>query len=283
MTESHLAEHRAVKIALIDVPSGRRALDPNWVEALAEDFKARGQRTPIELLQTGERYRLVTGGHRLAARLRNGDVTIDAIVKQWADFASEAEVKLAEIVENFMRRELSVLDRAFDVAAWRELFEAVKGTVQRGGDRKSSKFKSATLIGDDAMELASDRFAANFTVAAQKALGLSRDAVFRALKIARIGESIRQRIALHPIADNQSELLSLVAETPARQNAIVDRLLAGAVSVSDAIAILDNLPTPAPRMPWERMSEGFSRLKPAEQERFFEAHEDAIRLWMASR
>lgn len=274
---------REIDLALIDVPAGRRALDPNWVLALAADMSERKQRTPVELLATGERFRLVAGGHRLAACKHNDVGTIKAIVRQPADFAHEAEIKLAEIVENFMRRELSVLDRAFDVAAWREIFETVRGAVKRGGKRDSAKLQVATLVDDVVAEEVSATFAANFTEAAQAALGLSKDAIFRALKIARLGEKLRQRISLLPIADNQSELLALVAEPEARRVDIVDRLVAGASSVADAIAILDDITPRLPREPWEQMSEKFSRLKADQQARFFALHEDAIIAWMASR
>lgn len=277
-------EYQDIDVALIDVPAGRRELDPNWVEALGADMAERGQRTPIEVLAIGSRFRLVAGRHRLAARILHKSPTVRALVKQPADFANEAEIRLAEIVENFMRRELSVLDRAFDVAAWREIFETVRGTVQRGGDRRSkAKLQDATLIGDEALDAVSLKFAANFTDAAQKALGLSKDAIFRALKIARLGDDLRQRISLLPIADNQSELLALVGQPEARQHAIVGHLVAGAANVADAIAILDDAPPTVAQAAWERMSERFSRLKADEQARFFALHEDAIVAWMASR
>lgn len=271
-----------VSIDLIDVLPGRRAIDPNWVEALAADFLQRGQRTPIEVLQIGDRFRLIAGRHRLEAAQRNDAGVIQAIVKQPADFVSEAEIRLAEIVENFMRRDLSALDRAMDVAAWREIYEAINGSVRRGGDRKS-KLQIRNFDPDDALAAAAERFAGNFTEAAQRALRLSRDAIFRALKIARVGETIRQRISLLPIADNQSELLALVAEPPARQLAIVERLEAGAASVADAIAILDNAPPPVVLAAWERMSERFSRMRPEDQNQFFLLHEDAIRRWLDER
>lgn len=273
--QASIRNKSSIPVDAIDVLAGRRVLDPNWVKTLAADFHDRGQRTPIEVIQTGERYRLVVGGHRLAAVSLVGWSHIDAIVNAPEDFANEAEIRLAEIVENFMRRELSVLDRAMDVAAWREIYEAVKGAVKPGRKTKAQA--------DDELDEISRKFATNFTEAAQKALGLSRDAIFRSLKIARIGESIRQRIALHDIADNQSELLALVGHPVDRQAAIVNRLLAGAGSVADAIAIIDNLAPEIPQAAWERMSERFSRLKSDEQARFFALHEEAILAWMASR
>lgn len=116
-------QYRDVEIALIDIPAGRRALDPNWVEALGADMQENGQRTPVDLVAAGDRFRLVAGGHRLAGRALYKAATVKAVVKQPSDYAHEADIRLAEIVENFMRRELSALDRSFDVAAWRDIFE----------------------------------------------------------------------------------------------------------------------------------------------------------------
>lgn len=275
---------RDIALDLIDVPSGRRVLDPDWVEALASDFRARGQQTSVEVIARGERFQLVYGGHRFAAAAKNQWPTIRAIVRQPSEFAGAAQIKLAEIVENFFRRELSALDRAFDVAAWREIFEAVNGEVKRGGDRRSKQSRnSATLIDDAALGELSALFADTFTVAAQKALRLSRDAVFRSLKIARLGQRVRQRISLLPIANNQSDLLALQAQPVARQDAIIDRLLDGAASVADAIAIIDDKPPMPVMAKWERVSETFSRLPAAEQANFFSLHEDAILQWVASR
>lgn len=283
MTEILVPNHREISIDQIDVLPGRRALDPNWVETLAADFRERGQRTPGEVLVTGDRYRLIVGGHRLAARKHNGDTTFTAIVKLPSAFASEAEIKLAEIVENFMRRELSALDRAFDVADWRDVFEAVKGPVKVGRKAKSGNSLKSETISDADLAALSSRFADGFAEAAQRALRLSRPAVFRHLKIAQLGETIRQRIALLPIAENQSELLALVGEPTARRLAIVDRLLEGAANVADAIAILDNTPPAQPMARWEKVSETFSRLPASDQHNFFRLHEDAILQWVASR
>jgi ParB family chromosome partitioning protein len=275
---------RDIALALIDVPAGRRALDPDWVETLAAEFLEHPQRTPIDVLQVGERFELVAGGHRYAAKAKVGHADIRAVVWQRSDFRHHSQIKLVEIAENFMRRELSVLDRAFDVAAWREVYETVQGAVKRGGDRRSkSKSQLETLIGEDAVDAAAETFAAAFTVAAQRALGLSRANVFRSLKIAALGGTNRQRISLLPIANNQSELLVLVAQPAARQALIIDRLIDGAASVADAIAIIDDVAPELPLSPWERMSERFARLPPAHQHQFFSLHEDAILQWVADR
>lgn len=266
-----------IRVDAIDVAVGRRRLDPAWVETLADLFSSQGQLSPIELITAGDRYRLVFGGHRLAAARQLGWPKIGAVVKSHEDFASEAEIILAEITENLARRELSVLDRAVDIARWREIYEATQIIKKAGRPKKVSP--------DDAEEI-SAKFALNFSEAAQKTFDLSRRSVFNAVKIASIAAEVRDRIALHPIADNQSELLALAGELPGRQADIVALLMtepAQASTVAGAIAILDRAPEPAKPTAWQKLSETFSRMKERDQDRFFELHEAAIQRWLKGR
>jgi len=272
-----------IQIDLIDVPRGRRVLDRDWCQALAEDIHSNGQKTPIEVLATGDRFRLISGAHRLeAVKLKAGE-TIEATVKTVVEYADEAAIKLAEITENFMRRELSVLDRAFDIAAWREIYEQASGTIKPG--RQAISRKLATNSDEHLQEL-SDRFAGNFSQEATKAFGLSRDAVFRALKIARIDQGIRERISLHPIADNQSELLALCVETAERQSAIVGLLLSeppAAQTVAGAIAVLDRIPVAAKPEPWVKLSDQFGKLPDTAKRRFITENWSFIEALLAER
>lgn len=268
-----------IPVAAIDVRPGRRRIDPSWVKTLAELMKGSADCQPIEVVQRGERYDLVFGGHRLAAAQAKGWAEIPTIVKQPADFADEAEIVLREITENLARRELSALDRAVDVARWREVYEAAHGTVRKG---RPAKLVQVAPISDEHAE----RFASSFSEAARRALGINRDIIKRALRIASIAEDLRTLIALHPIADNQSELLQLAAEPVERQREIVElltRVALPAASVADAIAILDRTPERPREAAWKALSTKFSRLKEAEQDRFFALHEAAIRRWLAGR
>lgn len=264
-----------IEIALIDVPAGRRRLDPAWVETLSDLFSSQGQLSPIELIEREGRYRLVFGGHRLGAAKLIGWSTIRAVVKDAAAFASEAEITLREITENMARRQLSVLDRSVDIARWREIYNAAH-TVSKGGRKPK----------DGASEELTAKFAVSFSTAAQMAFGLSDRSITYAVKVASIPSDLRDRIALHAIADNQSELLALAAEPAERQAQIVALLLAEpaqAASVAEAIAIIDRLPKPQRAQAWEKLSDTFSRLKQKDQDRFFELHESAIRRWLANK
>jgi ParB-like chromosome segregation protein Spo0J len=67
----------------IYVPTARRkSLDPEKVKAIAEDWLANGQKTPIQVREDGERYVLVEGLHRLEAARVLGEKTIIGLLVQ---------------------------------------------------------------------------------------------------------------------------------------------------------------------------------------------------------
>ena len=264
-----------IPVSEIAVLPGRRRLDPAWVETLSDMFASQGQMVPIEVIATGVTFRLVFGGHRLAAAKLIGWTEIDAEVKSPADFANQAEITLREITENLARRDLSVLDRAVDITRWREAYDAAH-TVSKGGRRRK----------DANPEELTAKFAVSFSVAAQKTFGLSERSIFNAIKVASIAADVREDIALHAVADNQSELLLLASETAERQLQIAALLTcdpAKAVSVADAIAIIDRTPKTPAEPGWQKVAKSFSGLKPVDQDRFFDLHEAAIRRWLKGR
>jgi ParB family chromosome partitioning protein len=218
----------------------------------------------------------VQGAHRLAAHVETGRTTIDARVFAAAEFVDEAAIRLREIRANMATIELTVLDRAVHLAAWKELYETVNTTERRGGKRRGIE-----------VEINSQDFAKRFSLAAAEALGISERSIQIAVQIASgIVPMVRARIALASIAKTASELLQLSHQDGTRQAAIVDLLLSDppqAGSVAEAIAVLDRIPAPTKFAGWERVSDRFSRLSPADQGRFFAAHADAIDVWMAAR
>lgn len=268
-----------IAVDTIDVVGARRKVDPAWVGTLASLFEKQGQLQPIDLVSAGDRYRLVSGHHRLAAARQLGWSTVAAIVKDPAVYASEADITLREITENLARRELSALDRAVDIVRWREAYEAANGAVKRG---RPGKLSQVATISDEV----TGRFAESFSEAARKALGLNRDAISRAMLIATIGADVRDVIALHPIADNQSELLKLAFQSPERQARVAAMIAsepALASSVAEAVALLDKAPPPAAEPRWQKVSSAFSSMKTADQHAFFAAHEESIRAWLTGR
>ncbi len=267
---------QSLEISSIDASGRLRPINPVWVSTFAEALAEGDDLPPIEVVERGSGYRLVNGAHRLAAHVEVGLSTIDARVFAAAEYADEAAIRLREIRANMATIELTVLDRAVHIAAWKEIYETVNTVDRRGGKRRG--IEPATNRQD---------FAIRFSAAAAEALDISERSVRIAVQIASgIVPMVRNRIALAPIAKNASELLQLSHQDGARQAAIVDLLLSEppqAGSVADAIAVIDRIPAPTKFTGWERVSDRFSRLSPADQGRFFAAHADAIDVWMATR
>ncbi|CAN7162879.1 ParB N-terminal domain-containing protein [Mesorhizobium amorphae] len=263
-----------IAISAIDIPTGRRRLDPAWVETVADLFSSQGQLSPIEVLADGPRFRLVFGHHRLAAAKLLGWAEVEAVVKDALAFTDAAEIRLREITENLARRELSVLDRAVDIASWREIYEATHLLNTKGGRPRKIDPEETSL-----------KFETSFSDAARKVLDISRPTLFRALKIATIPASVRDEISLRPIADNQSDLLLLAAVDDVGRQAAIGVLIGSqkATTFAEAIAILDQAPKPTAPPKWEKVAGAFSLLKESEQDRFFVLHEAAIQRWMKGR
>ncbi|MCF1744657.1 hypothetical protein [Paradevosia shaoguanensis] len=256
----------------------RRVL-PDRVETFRELYRLQGQIVPIECeMRSDGPHRLIHGAHRLAGIMAEGDTEVMALLYPEGHFGSEDEIRAREIAENVGRFPLNALEFAVSLAEWRDIYERQNRTAKPGRKRKQP-------VTDELMEEMSAEFALNFSEVAQRTLDISRRSVFNALKIATIAPAVRSAIAVHAVAGKQSDLLSLAGQHADRQQRIADLLLAGAaLDVAGAIAVIDNIPAPpAPPQKWEALSQTFARLKTADQERFFELHQDAILRWVAGR
>lgn len=269
---------QTISIASIDVGNRLRVLNPAWVELLAEEISANGLQEPIHVVARGDRYQLVAGARRLAAvQLLDRDV-IDSYVKPAETMADDAAVRLAEIKADLLRDDLTVLDRARYLAAWRAVHEQIYPQPKRG--------RKPAAAADGGEEEMFATFANIFSDAAKAALNLSQRAIYLLLKVASIDDQAATAIALHPVANKQNELLALASQSPAMQAAIVDMLMAEpakAQSVTEALMVLGATPLVPAEPVYAKLSERFSRLPEKDQFAFFTMHESAIDLWMAKR
>ncbi len=73
-----LEKHR-LEIAKVHVPVKRiKTLEPEKVEAIANDMLENGQTTPIRVRADGDRFVLIEGFHRLEALRALGEETVEA-------------------------------------------------------------------------------------------------------------------------------------------------------------------------------------------------------------
>ena len=109
-------------IARIQVGQRKRKLDEGKVRSLAESFESIGQLQPITVEQCEYgNYRMIAGLHRLEAAKLLGWKAIDATV-----FSGDIiEAELAEIDENLMRNDLTVLEQGEHLQRRNEILEAM--------------------------------------------------------------------------------------------------------------------------------------------------------------
>nr|WP_255569128.1 ParB N-terminal domain-containing protein [Neoroseomonas alba] len=198
----------------IEVGERLRAVDADYVALIAETLIQRGLDTPIIVTPTQFEgmYRLVTGGHRIAAAELAGWSEIPAKVVE----VDELQAKLIEIDENLIRRELSALDRAVFLAERKRVYEALNPETAHGKAKKKKDLEKSTGL---------STFAERFSKATAAKLGVDERTIQRAVARAAIAPEVRALIATHPIADSGAELDQLAGQTPERQREIADRLV----------------------------------------------------------
>lgn len=278
-------KHDIISTALIDVPADYKRVAVDAARAIADSIDQIGQRQPIEVIATStNRFQLVFGAKRLeACKLLSRDVMV--IIRDADEFKDDAGTRLVGIAENFYRHSLTALERSVDVADWCTIWRTAH-PVKRGRKAKAELTDNLSPNSDDdeLIETSND-FALSFSEAAQRFLNINSREVFRATKIASISADLRDRITLHQsLANNQQALLAISAEPYERAAKIVEIILDGkAQSVGEAVAIIDGIPPVNEPARWEKLSDGFARLKPVEQEAFFKLNEAAILRWVAER
>ena len=102
----------------IEVGKRKRKLDEGKIKSLAESFDSIGQLQPITVAKCEHGgYRMIAGLHRLEAAKLLGWETIEA-----QEFEGDAvTMELAEIDENLMRNDLTVLEQGEHLARRQEL------------------------------------------------------------------------------------------------------------------------------------------------------------------
>lgn len=200
-----------VQMSAIQVPARLRPIDQAWVATLAASLEDHGLEQPITVRPTVDLtgYILVAGAHRHAAAASLGWGDIACIVRELDD----DEARIVEIDENLMRHELNALDRGFFLLERKAVYERVNPQTRHGGDRRSKvdQIKSPTW------RLGSERFTAEV---ADK-VGLSERTVQRAIDMA--SKLDREAVAClrgTSMANNQSALLKLSQEPPAKQRTL---------------------------------------------------------------
>jgi ParB family chromosome partitioning protein len=196
-----------IPIASIRVENRLRPLDDAKVAELAESIAQVGLLQPIGVRPDGT---LVYGYHRLEACKQLGWTEIPAVVVDGDDLHAE----LAEISENLIRNELTLLERAEHLARMRAVYEQLYPNA-RGVGRPAKN--SATV--------------APFSEWAAAQTGLAQRTIQHYVHLAEsVAPEVRDAIRRTPIANDGAELKSLASLEPSKQRAVAELIASRAVS-----------------------------------------------------
>jgi len=202
-------------IADIEVGTRKRKLDESKVRSIADSFTSIGQLQPITV-SSGDygKYRLIAGLHRLEAAKSIGWEAIQATEFE----GDEVTVELAEIDENLMRNDLTVLEQGEHLARRQELVGFKQGdnrfTIGRGDTM--TPLKTTPEIAQD--------------------IGLTERSAQRRMQVARnIVPEVKDTIRNTEIANSTTQLLELARLTPEKQVEVAKSITDGAVSIADAV------------------------------------------------
>ena len=123
--EDQDAAVREIPLTDIDRNPGqpRRRFDEEGLKSLSDSIRHSGVLTPLIVVETDGRYRLVAGERRLRAALMAGLKTVPCVVR---DFTQQQEMEAA-LVENLQREDLNPMEEAEGIRALMHLiYDEVK-------------------------------------------------------------------------------------------------------------------------------------------------------------
>ncbi|MDD3525288.1 MAG: DNA methyltransferase [Candidatus Cloacimonetes bacterium] len=202
-----------IKISNVIIPERKRPLKPEAVKALADSIEEIGLINPITLKPDGT---INTGRHRLEACKLLG---WDEIPFRYADTNDGRLLELAEIDENLIRNELTVLERADHLARRKEIYEELHPETkvgQYGGGRGGvgTKCKTETEI-------------ISFSDDTAAKTGVTPRTIRQEVQISKkIAPEVKEAIRNTPLANSKTDLLEIARSPVEKQKSFVHEVVA---------------------------------------------------------
>lgn len=221
-----------VPISEITVNPGRREAAPGDVKELADSILEVGLINPIMVDQA---HTLIAGLHRLEAMKLLGRTEIECTVSD----LDGLQAALAEIDENFVRKDLSDDEFRELLLRRKEIYEGLHPETKHGGDRKSEKIKSAKCTFDSAKSFVDDT--------AEK-LGVDPSTVRREIQTAKNLTPEAKEI-IKGAKVTKADALKLSRLSPAQQTEAASWLVSGDIHSVDEYQPPPEAPEPPAEAP----------------------------------
>ena len=223
---SRSARGVTLQLDAIQFPTNARPTNATAVVELSRSIRAIGLQSAPTVIERDGVYVLVAGRHRLEALRVLG---IESALVRVVDF-TDIEARLWAISENLHRAELTVTQRAEQIADYAVLVKEKSEAERQGAQLAQSVLSDGRRSGQQHQERG-DSLAA-------RDLGLSRHEVRRAQTIAALPERTKEAARSLGYDDNQAALLAASrAETPEQQISVLNGIAAhGSVAAASRAA-----------------------------------------------
>ncbi len=209
-------------LSTIQVPDGRRSLRD--VEKLVDSIKEVGLLNPITVTPD---HTLIAGYHRLEACRKLGWEEIPVLIVELDGLKAE----LAEIDENLVRSELTVLERGESLSRCKEIYEALHPMSKRGGDR-GNQHTGGKKRQSEVISFSQD--------SAQKTGVTARTIQQEVQIVTKLTPESKDAVRSTPIADSKTDLLKLARLHPDDQKLVAEKISSGeAQTVKEATDMVD--------------------------------------------
>lgn len=207
-----------VSISEIKIGPGRREVAPDKVKDLAKSIEQVGLLNPITISAD---HTLIAGGHRLEAAKLLGWTEIECTISDLSGLLAE----LAEIDENFVRNNLSVIEYGDLLLRRKEIYEILHPETKRGGDRKSEGIKTKKVRFDSPKSFSQDT--------ADK-LGVTPRTIEKQLQTAKnLTPAAKEIISDSDTKITKKDALELSRLAPEQQEQAATQLVAGEIKSVD--------------------------------------------------
>ena len=209
-----------LQIDQIKIGERKRPVDPQQVAGLAASIRLLGLMNPITVDQD---YGLLAGLHRLEACKLLGWESIPATICALSDVVDTAALQkeLAEIDENLIRNDLSVLERGIQHFERKRIYETLhpetRHITEKGGPGRGNKTTDKLSV-----------VLPSYSADAATATGVSERTVRRDTRFGEVLKPYRAELADTETAHNQRELLTLAAlikSKPEQGQAVIAKLV----------------------------------------------------------
>jgi len=222
---SRSAKGLTLRLSQIEIPQAARPYNAAAVVELSRSIAAIGLQSAPTVIERDGCFVLVAGRHRIEALKM---LHVDSVLVRLVDF-DDVEARMWTISENLFRAELTVGQRAEQVAEYAKL-AAEKRDVQSGqvaqNESKREDGRGHRHEGGDSL--------------AARDLGITREDVRRAKTIAALPEQTKQAAREAGLDDNQSALLKAArAPTAEAQIAVL-------AEIKERGRVADDAPPPGP-------------------------------------